>query len=412
MITEKFIDESTTYTVNIVNSQIDSVRTQKIKQQSIRLFHEDGRLGISSGIGEVEEAYLIQKAMENSNLGFTYNYDLEKNVHYHVSRGDHDIVNMDLMLEVADSLLMELKKLSKRYIFSHQIKAERHKLSIQSSHELYLSRDLSDYGAAIVLKKIGSPDIMNGFIGFNSHFRINKSDFLTEADIMMQAIDADETVLDVKDMPVAYLNMQPLGKLNSDINGEAYHLGSSLLAGKLGQKIMHESVNLSEIHDNQDYCIFSPFDHEGIIRNHELAIVKNGVLSNIVFDKKNAKKYNAKSTGNGFRSAQSHPSISVRQLIPEYTTDSLIEQSKKQTILLVVLSSGGDFLPNGDFSFPVQLAFYMKDGKIIGKAPQLTITGNYLTTLGDDLIGIAENDFLKYNFGYPVIIARNKISLN
>ncbi len=412
MITEKYIDDSLNYTINIVNSQIESVRTQKIKQQSIRLFHDDGRLGISSGIGEVDEAYLIQKALENSNLGFTYQYDLEKNVHYHVTRGDHDLVNMDLILGLTDELLTELKKLSKRYIFSNQVKAERHKLTIQSSTELYLSRDVSEYNAGIILKKIGSPDIMNGFLGFESYFRIDKEAFLQECDIIMQATDSQEINLDHEEMPVAYLNMLPLNKLNSDINGESYHLGSSLLTGKLGEKIMHESVNISEVHDNQDLCIFSPFDHEGIIRNHDLAIVKNGILTNIVYDKKTAYKYDTKTTGNGFRNAQSHPSIGIRQLLPEISTGSLIECSKSETVLLVAISGGGDFLPNGDFSFPVQLAYYLKDGKIIGKAPQLTVTGNYLKTMNEDLIGIAENDLLRYNFGQPVIIARNKISVN
>lgn len=412
MITERFTEEITDYTVSIKNGEIESIRNQEYINNSIRVFLEDNKLGIASAIGQTDDEILKNKALINAKLGFTYDYELEEAVHYECTKGDHELVDLDFLINTTRDLLNKVKSLSDKFIYNGKFSASRTRRTLNNSESLLMHLDKSQYSGFFDLKRIGSPDILDGYVAFDSFFKIEQPDFINEADLMINILTSDVVNLNLNDLEVAFLNREILGRLSGNINGEAYNQGTSVLSGKLDTQIMRDDVNIYEVFEKDDESIYVPFDHEGIIRNHDVPIVKNGVLSNLIFDKKQAKKYNTKTTGNGFRSFNTHPVIACRPLIPELTMDTLKNYSNEKTLLVPFISSGGDFLPNGDFSFPIQLAFFLKNGKIIGKAPQLTLTGNYLKAMNEDLIGIAENDLFNFSTSKTAIICKLKISEN
>lgn len=412
MITEKYTEKHIKYNIQFKVGKIKSKRIQEFLKRSVRVFLDDHRVGIASTIGNIDEKDLKQKAIENANIGFTYNYDLETNVHYEFNRGDHELNNLEYLNQITEEYLKMFEPFNKKFVINGSFESHRIKRSIQNSENLLLHSDRSDYSGGFSLKIIGSPNIIDGFLSFDSFFSIDKDGFMSCAERIMNAILMEESDINFDECEVAFIGLEPLSKLYSDIDGERYILGSSLLSGKLDQQIMREDVCINEVSDDSDACIFVPFDHEGIIRNIDSSIVKNGIFSHIIFDKKRAKKYDHKETGNGFRSFDSHPWTSSVPLIPETTMDSLIQYSYQKPLLVPYMSSGGDFLPNGDFSFPVQLAFILKNGQIIGRAPQITITGNYLSCLNEQLTGIAPNDLFPEIMHQPVIISKLKISLN
>jgi PmbA protein len=412
MITERFNIKTTNYTISVQNGQIDSVRNKEFEKKSIRVFLDDGRLGIASAVGDIDDEKLLEKAQYNADLGFTYDYDLETDVHYECSKGDHDLVDISSLSVAVDDLLRDVKTMSPKFVISGKFYANREKLSLQNSENLLLNKDQSSYNGFLSLKRIGSPDIMDTYVGFDSFFKIDRNLFLNETELMMQAITMDVLNNQPDDLEVAFLKGELFSLLRGNINGESYNLGTSLLAGKLNSLIMRDDVNICEVFEDDNEAIFVPFDHEGIIRNHDVYIIKNGIFSQAIYDKKRAKKYNVRTTGNGFRNYESHPNIAALHLSPETTMTSLLQYSYDKTLLVPYISSGGDFLPNGDFSFPIQLAFYIKNGKIIGKTPQLTLTGNYLDMMRDNLVGIAKNDLFTFSAQINAVICRPQISRN
>lgn len=62
--------------------------------------------------------------------------------------------------------------------------------------------------------------------------------------------------------------------------------------------------------------------------------------------------------------------------------------------ILVVVSSGGDFTPDGSFAAPVQVSFLFDGERIIGKLPEFTMRSNVYKMLGEDYIGTFENKHL------------------
>lgn len=53
----------------------------------------------------------------------------------------------------------------------------------------------------------------------------------------------------------------------------------------------------------------------------------------------------------------------------------------------VVIASGGDMTPEGHYATPVQMAYLVENGKLVGRLPELNISGNFFELLGKDYLG-------------------------
>ena len=58
----------------------------------------------------------------------------------------------------------------------------------------------------------------------------------------------------------------------------------------------------------------------------------------------------------------------------------------------VVLASGGDTTPEGHFATPVQMAYLMDHGTLVGRLPELNISGDFYDMLGKDYLGAVSGD--------------------
>lgn len=87
---------------------------------------------------------------------------------------------------------------------------------------------------------------------------------------------------------VEYLNYLGFG-------GQGYHEGTTFTSGKLGQAMFHPSINL--IDDPSRPEVLGPsFDYEGHPKQR-LALIEKGMMRNVVYDRKIAKKAGVSSTG-------------------------------------------------------------------------------------------------------------------
>lgn len=55
--------------------------------------------------------------------------------------------------------------------------------------------------------------------------------------------------------------------------------------------------------------------------------------------------------------------------------------------MYVVIASGGDMTPEGHYATPVQMAYLVEKGKLVGRLPELNISGNFFELLGKDYLG-------------------------
>ena len=178
----------------------------------------------------------------------------------------------------------------------------------------------------------------------------------------------------------------------------------SLLSNKLGKRVFSDDFTLYDSNNLQRQGHFSPFDLEGVMRQRSnLPLVQDGIFRNVIFDLRNAAKYEKKSTGNGYRAYSRNPDIHFNALRVKRGQKTLDELLGGDEALLVLVASGGDFLDNGDFSTPVQLSYIYRDGAIRGRAPQLTVRSNLLEMFGKDLLGVSRDSFLS-NWVNPYLV--------
>jgi len=392
MIIEKLTSESLNYTAKIVNGEIEAVRTQESVEHGLRVFDEQGRYALAAGIGQISDESLQKEAIENLSLGLTYDYELEKETKFSAVKGDKSLLSTEFLVNQTEEILTNLKKMTNKFVFSHNAMVFTSKTRLTNSLGLDLTEEATGNMMFVVLKLIGSPDIINGFTGGASYQALDKEAFYHDADFMFTAIQADTIAFQPGRHKVAFVDGFVMSKFHSDINGENYYRKTSLLADKLNTQIFSPQITISDIVEDDDRCQFTPFDHEGIMTDCNFMFVENGVFKNVMLDKKTAKKYNTVTSGHAFRNFDSNIVIRPRGLKINPTAKSLLELSYEHEIILPLMSGGGDFLPNGNFALPVNLAVVLKNGKIIGKLPQITLNGNYLECLNQDFVHAAVND--------------------
>jgi len=405
MIREYFANHEEESTVVIEDGQIKALKSKNITSKSIRVFDEKNHIfALSAGVGDVSYSELEAKALDLLSLQMPFKYDLERDVSAHFVK---DILTITDIEAFTQRFLDDIYQICPDFVLSGNATITKFQNTLRNDLHLDLSRQRNSLGCGIGLKLKGSGSIDDAYTSI-SGFDISPQKYdnvLKSTELLCNTSRSKEVSLADGTYKILFVPYQLLGKMESDICGEAYETKSSLLAGRLGEQIFHENITLIECHDSDEYETFVPYDHEGIIRKHELPIIENGILKNILYDKKTANKFGKTSTGNGFRHYNANPTAYPRTLIfpqPSVNATSLIADD---TVIVPVISSGGDFLPNGNYSLPIQLALVFKNGVFAGKAPQLSITGNYLETLNKDFICICKNDILKELMSANLIFA-------
>lgn len=170
--------------------------------------------------------------------------------------------------------------------------------------------------------------------------------------------------------------------------------GFSLLNGKEGEKIASSLVTIEDLPLLAGGYASTPFDSEGVACYNK-AIIQNGILKTLLYNRKTAAKDGTASTGNGFKPSLSAPvQTSVTNFYLQtgnLSQEQLLQQM--QTGLLITDITGlhaGANTVSGDFSLSAE-GFWIAEGKKAYPVEQITIAGNFYTllqnisALGNDL---------------------------
>jgi len=197
------------------------------------------------------------------------------------------------------------------------------------------------------------------------------------------------------------------------LSGKSALLGTSPLAGKVGQPIFDGRVSLSDDGRCESGARAGSFDDEGV-PGERMALVEDGVLQGFYYDLRTAKQAKTRSTGNGLkggfiggRDFRPAPSPGIRHLVVgegDVATDELIGGIARGLLVDSVLGLGQGNVNAGDFSNNVAVAFLIENGKIVGRVKNAMISGNSYDLLKDHLIGLsAERAWLYGRFLSPSV---------
>ena len=370
---------------NITASKIDSLRINSNLETSVRVY-DNGCIGVAGKVGNCDVEALKKEAREALAQGIAYP-DLPNEGKQQSVDTYRQLIPEEELLPTLNKLLARLSAENPDFLFSN-------KIILEETEKTYSSTDGSAYSYrgntmefSIVIKYKGSANIMD-------------EDYSAEID----AYDEDKVAADVKLICENYLktipsveedklpvlvDMSVLQYLLSDFHADYYALGMSRYKGKIGEKIFSDKLSI--------LCDRSParqynipfFDGEGVVNeDYSFYLVKNGVMKGIVGSKKTAKNYGMPVSGTG--GAEDYASVPIPffagvTVLP--TAKSLEELVGGRKTIFVSVTSGGDVTPDGTVSLPVMSAYLIENGSIVGRLPELTVTGNFADLFGDDFIG-------------------------
>ena len=160
------------------------------------------------------------------------------------------------------------------------------------------------------------------------------------------------------------------------VNGDSVYRGASFLAGKLGQKIAGDNVNIIDDGTIAGGFGTSPFDGEGV-PTRRTVVLENGVLKSYLLNTYTAKKLGLQTTGNASRGLAGTPGIGPGNYFLQAgtrTPKELISGIKEGLYVTEFLGQGVN-LVTGDYSRGAS-GMWISGGEFAYPVEEITVAGN------------------------------------
>lgn len=374
--------------LSIVDGTIESVRNKNITKVGYRVY-DNGYIGVAGGIGDVDVAELEKEAISNLELKVPYEEEVSSNNTMHIDRREMTFDAVKLIEDV-EKTLEKIKAKYPTFSFSNKINMTETYVSLNNSSELDLSnRDLT-VEVALVVREEKSISIMDTGVFYGGR-QYDEAKILEEADRILGCYYNEVELPQVETMPVIIQKENVETKLIQELNGESVGRGSSLFKDFIGEQKFSELFTYGQVIDEESY--HTPFfDAEGVV-NPEFTcnFIENGKIIGPYADKKTSRTFGYPLTGSSQSSYDGVPTLSVATTKVQSTGKTLKELLNGDLGVLVVMASGGDYTPEGQFGYPVQHAILTDGEKMIGRLPLLNISSNLYEMFGKDYRGCSSD---------------------
>ena len=175
------------------------------------------------------------------------------------------------------------------------------------------------------------------------------------------------------------------------VNGDSVYRGASFLAGKLGQKIAGDRVNVIDDGTMPGGFGTTPFDGEGV-PTRRTVVIEHGVLKSYLLNTYTAKKLGLQSTANASRGLAGTPGIGPGNyfLQPGPKTPQQIISEIKEGLYVTEFLGHGANLVTGDYSRGAS-GLWISGGELAYPVEEITVAGNLkeiffnISEIGSDL---------------------------
>jgi PmbA protein len=202
-----------------------------------------------------------------------------------------------------------------------------------------------------------------------------------------------------------------LWRLKAASSGKAFHMKTTPLLDKVGQKVVSEKFTLLDDPldpDNIQSC--RPFDDEGVPCS-TTPLLDRGVFKGPYVNLDYAAKLGIAPTGHGFRgdepvSTLPAPNMQAAMIVPgDRTFEEIVEGTERGVLLMGVLGAHSGNILNGDFSVGMNPGVYVENGRIVGRVRDGMVAGNAWDVLGR-VSAVQDRPFSPHGFyRYPCVAA-------
>lgn len=402
MIKELFQQTIIETALNVSQSRIDAVMKKKITKSGCRIY-KDGLIGIAGTLGEPKNSTWAE-AEANLSKEISYPFEPEKNKKRIRDLRTLILSETDFVKEMED-LLHILRQEYPDFIFSNKTKLIESEISLRNDKGLdYINYDRS-IEIGLLVKHVDSVSIFDTAIVYLSRsFEMDK--ILEEARQVLEGFKKEVTLPQQESMPVVIHQNGLLSKVIESLNGETVGLGTSLFCDKMGTKAFHESFNVfKDSTEEKQHIPF--FDMEGVVNpDDRVLLIDKGVILKAYTDKKQATTFSFPATGSASGGYDDVPSLGYADLSITPGEKTLKELLQGEYGIMVIMASGGDYSNEGDFASPVQMAYLTDGEQLLGRLPEVNISGNIYDIFGKNFIGVSKDKPL---MGERTLVVRMKV---
>lgn len=402
MIKENYTRHFQDTTATIVNSRVESIRYKNITKTGIRVYHE-GFIGVAGAIGDFNEDQLTREAVDALSQKIEYpaepSINFNKNIDMRVTHMPENSFRREV-----ESFLEELSECRKDFIFSNKISITGQKVHMYNECGLNLEYSDRALQISLVFKDKSSSNLFDGYFGFDERY-YDREKMLEQINMTLDAYSEKVNLPGKGKYPVIFFkNEFPVGKLISDLRGDVYATGGSLFSGKEGQQVFNSNLTFFQAMGPHEVNNMPFFDAEGTVnKDYRYEFIENGVLVAPYTDKRTAAKYGLKLTGSASASYDGVPALDFLNFSFRPSEKTVGELLGGKPGIFILVASGGDFTPEGNFATPVQLAMLFDGKRFTGRLPELNISSNLFAMLGDDFRGMGKDTVFPYSTEKMVI---------
>lgn len=388
MESEKIINKSIEYGLNVAGSKVDSLRITETDETVVRVY-DNGFIGIAGKKGKADEAALYDEAKEALNNKIPYPEMLDENKK-RVGGAKKVIIPPENFVKVMKTLVARLSEENPDFIFSNKINMGDDFTSYENSKGTAYSYSSSALNISLAIKDKASANIMDAFYGATIKDEYSEDKIAADVKHILTAY-ANKIEMPNEEFPII-MDLGATTYMARHFIADFYMSGASLFNGKMGQKIFGDKFSILADRSEGNKRGVPFFDAEGAtVENDKFYFIKNGVLSGLLTNKRSAKMYNLPVSGCGYADFTAVPSFALMGYTMDETDKSLKELVGGKAIY-VAETSGGDMTPDGTLGLPVQLAFLYDNGKLVGRLPEFSIGGSIFDVFGKDLKGVSRLD--------------------
>lgn len=375
--------------LSLVKNSIQAIRRKDICKTGCRLI-KDGKISITGGLGKVNEEELFAKAEKFLAEAVEYPVEPGASLSHKTDLSGFRISDAELCDKI-ENILQQLKTSHPNFYISNKVNLSSIDYSIENELGLNLSHSDTYLSLSFLLKESSSTGIMDTFFGVAQR----ELDETRVVDAVNQIIEAYQNKLEAIDGEIPVIIDQ--GTLTRlflrDLNGKMVGNKASLFDGQFDQQVFSEDFSLRIANDPIE--TFSPaFDAEGTIANADLlTLIDRGFIRRPYTDKRTARQFGFMNTGCAGGNYDSVPSLGTCMLEIAPSDKTLKQLLQGKMGILVAIASGGDFTPDGMFASPVQVAYLTDGEKLIGRLPEMTISGSIFDFFGKNFVGVSSNKF-------------------
>jgi PmbA protein len=408
---EVFNLENEKTTVEFEANQLKACAVTSTKGTAVRVIRK-GRLGFSASTDRMAVDKLAANVLESAAYGDQTSFSFaDPKSAIPVRTYDKAIAELPInrLIEIGQEILDLILPVDPIVRCNLSLARGLVSANIRNQKGLDVSFQTSPLTLSITLNRMEENDVLIRYEQFGA--TVWEKDYLAFARRLAEQLKLARKLTTIKPgrMPVLF---SPAGAqalilpLSEALNGKEVYKGTSPIKDKVEEKLFDEKITLVD-DGTMDGCFGStPYDDEGVPRSRNVLIEK-GVLKSFIYDLKTAAQAGTQSTGNAVRSLFTQPDVSFGNVIlqPGRTPLRDIIASIDEGILVEsLLGLGMGNTISGAFSNPLDLAFKIEKGEVVGRVKDLSIAGNIYDLL-KDVAAVSQEAQWNYNFFYAPYIS-------